>query len=296
MLALLVAASLAAACSDGDGGAAPGPGAAPTTVPGAAPDAAGPGSGPDPAVEAGDPDAPVAEAPGPGVPGPTTTPAGSPPSTPAAVPEPGPVGSFAAWYLRPDASASLVVRVLAQEGAAPEPATVQHVAAALAAVAGKPVSATDGSLGGGERLWTADELRSLADADGASQTPDRAVLTLLYVRGGSAENERAVGLAVRSDVAAVFAERVDEAAGMLGDRAAVEQAVSLHEVGHLLGLVDLVLDTGRADPEHPGHSPNRSSVMYYAVESTLLGSVLAGGPPRQFDQADLDDLARIRNG
>ena len=68
----------------------------------------------------------------------------------------------------------------------------------------------------------------------------------------------------------------------------------MHEVGHLLGLVDLVLDTGRADPEHPGHSSNRSSVMYWAVESTLITDVLAGGPPRDFDADDLRDLAAIR--
>ena len=66
------------------------------------------------------------------------------------------------------------------------------------------------------------------------------MLTLLYLRGGFAENERAVGVAVRGDVAAVFAERVDEAAGVFGDRSAVEDAVTMHEVGHLLGLVDLV--------------------------------------------------------
>ncbi len=253
---------------------------------------------PDPAGEPGDAGESVATAPGTPPEGPATTvdPGADPtvPATPA--PEPGPVGSYAAFYLRPAASASIVVQVLAQDGAAPQPSTVQRVTSTLAQVAGKPVSATAAALAGGARQWTADELRALADEAGAAQTRDRAVLTLLFLRGGFAANERAVGVAVRGDVAAVFAERVDEAAGMLGDRTAVEEAVSVHEVGHLLGLVDLVLDTGRADPEHPGHSPNRDSVMYYAVESTLLGSVLAGGPPREFDQADLDDLARIRNG
>ena len=56
-----------------------------------------------------------------------------------------------------------------------------------------------------------------------------------------------------------------------------------------------MLATGRADPEHPGHSPNRGSVMYHAVESTLLGTVLSGGPPRDFDADDLADLAAIRD-
>ena len=67
----------------------------------------------------------------------------------------------------------------------------------------------------------------------------------------------------------------------------------MHEVGHLLGLVDLVLETGRQDPEHPGHSRNRGSVMYFAVESTLVGDLLGGGPPTRFDDADRADLRAI---
>lgn len=190
----------------------------------------------------------------------------------------------------------MLVQVLAQDGAGPRTDAPERVRQVLAQLSGKPVAVAVGGLGGGSRSWTGEELRALADEAAPAQTAERAVLTLLFVRGGFAENERAVGVAVRGDVAAVFAERVGEAAGMFGNPGAVEDAVTMHEVGHLLGLVDLVLDTGRQDPEHPGHSPNRGSVMYYAVESTVLGSVLGGGPPRDFDQADLDDLARIRNG
>jgi hypothetical protein len=69
--------------------------------------------------------------------------------------------------------------------------------------------------------------------------------------------------------------------------------VATHELGHLLGLVDLVLDTGREDPEHPGHSRSRDSVMFWAVESDLIGSLLGGGPPTVFDAADRADLVAI---
>lgn len=243
-------------------------------------------------VPAGAPAAPDAPPSDPSAPGPVPPPPGEAPTDTSV----GPVGSQAVRYLRPSASERVVVQVLAQDGAAPRPAVPERVRQVLAGLSGKPVSVAAAGIEGGPRSWTAEELRALADSASPAQTSEQAVLTLLFLRGGFAENDRAVGVAVRGDVAAVFAERVDEAAGTLGDRAAVEDAVTMHEVGHLLGLVDLVLDTGRADPEHPGHSPNRESVMYYAVESTLLGSVLTGGPPRDFDQADLDDLARIRNG
>jgi hypothetical protein len=88
--------------------------------------------------------------------------------------------------------------------------------------------------------------------------------------------------------------RAHVAAGLLGDPDRVELAVATHELGHLLGLVDLVLHTGREDPEHPGHSPDRESVMIWAVETDLVTTLLGGGPPTDFDAADRADLSAIR--
>lgn len=232
---------------------------------------------------------------------PTTT--SQPPSTTGApdtadrpAPDVGPVGGFAAFYLRPDESDQVLVDVHSQAGAEPRSATLDHLVSVLGQVSGKSVSVSRSAVGGGGQRWTAQAIRDLADSVSPAQSRDRSVLTLLYLRGEFADGENVVGVAVRSDVAAVFGDKVAEAAGVLGNPAAVEDAVSMHEIGHILGLVDLVLETGRQDPEHPGHSPNRESVMYYAVESTLIGTILEGGPPRDFDRADLDDLARIRNG
>lgn len=295
---LLAAAVLAAACgSDRDEEEAGAPSTTATTVAVPATDAAGqpvPVPGSPPAGEA-----PAGPAPVPGMT--PSDPGQGPPEIPGPEPAPsagqvGPVGSLGPRYLRPAESERVLIQVLVQEGAAPQPRVPERIRSVLAQLSGKPVSVATAAIAGGPRSWTGDELRALADGSSPPQTPEQAVLTLLYLRGGFADNERAVGVAVRGDVAAVFAERVTEASGVFGDRDAVEDAVSMHEVGHLLGLVDLVVDTGRADPEHPGHSPNEGSVMYYAVESTLLGSILAGGPPRDFDRDDLDELARIRNG
>lgn len=299
--ALLLAGSvLAAACGSGDSESGADDATSSIPAPGPAPDPSQPGPAPDPAAPS--PGAVPGDAPEVPVPAPATPPlpAGEAPDPPAgAAPDPGPVGpvgSYGPRYLRPSESESVLLQLVVQEGAAPRPAVPDRLRQVLGSLSGKPVAVATAGVAGGPRSWTSDEIRALADGSAPAQSRDRAVLTLLFLRGGFAENERAVGVAVRGDVAAVFAEGVTEAAGVFGDRSAVEDAVALHEVGHLLGLVDLVVDTGRSDPEHPGHSPNRGSVMYYAVESTLLGSVLAGGPPRDFDRDDLDELARIRNG
>jgi hypothetical protein len=121
-------------------------------------------------------------------------------------------------------------------------------------------------------------------------------MSVLFVHGDYEGDTGVLGVTVRSDVAAVFVDQVAGSAGLLGGSAVVERSVSTHEVGHLLGLVDLFLDTGRHDPQHPGHSTNPGSVMYWAVESDVIGSILGANPPTEFDAADLADLAAIRNG
>ena len=186
-----------------------------------------------------------------------------------------------------------MVEVRSQAGAEPTAATVDRIRSVLGDVSGKRVSTAGGTVPGQGRQWTPAAIRAEADRIGPPQTTDRGVLTLLFLRGGLAGSDSTIGVAVRSDVAAVFADRVDEATGILSSPDRIEAAVTTHEVGHLLGLVDLVIDTGRQDPEHPGHSTNRSSVMYFAVESTLVGDILGGGPPVDFDDADRADLQAI---
>lgn len=243
--------------------------------------------------------APPVTTPGPTVVPGETTPA---PAQPPVVAEPptrlevGGVGSFAAALLRPDLSERLVVEVHAD--AEPRAASLEHVAGVLGDVSAKPVAVVDAAApGGGDRAWTAAEIVAAADAGStAPQGRGLAVVRLLFLRGTFEGDTGVLGVAVRGDVAAVFLDRVEAAAGLLGSSAGVEVAVTTHEVGHLLGLVDLVLDTGRADPDQPGHSRNPGSVMYWAVESDVVGQLLGANPPRDFDTDDRADLARIRAG
>lgn len=210
----------------------------------------------------------------------------------------GPPGAYARTLLRPQPATMIVIERFHQRDAAPSPAALAYATDALRSVTTKPVDVRPAvELAGGARSWTADELRRTADAAGrVTAGGTTAVLRLLFVHGTFEGQDTVLGVAVRGDVVAIFSDAIDGARTPVLAGDTIEEAVLVHELGHVLGLVDLARDTGRADPEHPGHSRSSRSVMYWAVESSLIGQVLTGPPPREFDAQDRADLEALRQG
>lgn len=221
----------------------------------------------------------------------TGTPAESPDSGARSGP-----GAFARTLLRPEPATRIIIELLVQQGAAPRQATLDHLRQTLSEASGKQVTITAPvDVPATEGRTSDDEIRAMADRYGMAQRSGQAVVHLLYLNGEH-EEDGVLGVAVRGDTAAVFSDTVRKASTPLVGSASIEDAVTTHEIGHLLGLVDIVLKTGREDPDHQGHSRNRESVMYWAVEASIVAQVLGGPPPRNFDNADKADLAAIRNG
>lgn len=205
-------------------------------------------------------------------------------------------GAFAGMLLADSPAAALVVDVLAQPGATVDTGVVATLRELLATHAGKSVTVRGPmEIPASGSTHSAESIRGLADAHGRRQGGGAGVVHVVYLRGEYTD-DGALGVAVRGDTFALFPDQIAGAATPLVSRGRIERAVATHELGHLLGLVDLYLRTGRADPEHPGHSPNRRSVMFWAVESDLVGQVLGGPPPVDFDAADRADLDTIRRG
>lgn len=226
------------------------------------------------------------------------TPTGASPAAPAAgVPaaaDRGP-GTAAGHLLQPTGARRLVVQIVTQGGAEPHRATLDRLVQVLGDASGKPVT-TAGGTAPARSTWSSADIAAAAAANPLRLPDGTAVVSMVFVHGRSDQGDDVLGLAPSATVAAVFVDRVAASAGGLVTAATIERAVAVHELGHLLGLVDLFRDTGRDDPDHPGHSTNRRSVMYWAVESTLVGDLLGGGPPQDFDDADRADLAAIRGG
>jgi len=72
----------------------------------------------------------------------------------------------------------------------------------------------------------------------------------------------------------------------------------VHEYGHLVALVNNGYESphDHEDPDHPNHSNNDDSVMYWAIESQDIANQIDGEPPNNFDSDDLDDLRLMKEG
>ncbi|GAC1528534.1 MAG: hypothetical protein NVS3B12_00640 [Acidimicrobiales bacterium] len=231
-----------------------------------------------------------------------TEPPGAAPAAPGADPAARSTpGAYARTLLRPEPVASIQIEILQQAGATPNDTALRYDVSMIAKVAakaagiGRTVTIPDGGT-----AWTPQALAALVDRYGTTNTSGAAtaVLHLVFVHGTLANSSGVLGVAFRGDTLAIFPDQTKDQLSLDSDR--VLQAVYLHETGHLLGMVDLALHENRGDPNDPSqpsaHSPDRNSVMYYAIDTTGLSTVFTGGPPIDFDAADYADFAKLRSG
>ncbi|MBV07095.1 MAG: hypothetical protein CMA55_02155 [Euryarchaeota archaeon] len=161
------------------------------------------------------------------------------------------------------------------------------------------ISIKQHAFGSDDDSYTLDEVMVLEDRERTRHKEgDTFVVHLLYLNGEYADNPDALGVAYRGSSIVIFKEQIEDAAFLFVSAQDIEKAVLVHEYGHLVALVNIGYTSphDHEDPDHPGHSTNDESVMYWAVESVDLGNQLAGEPPNQFDSDDLDDLQRMREG
>lgn len=203
--------------------------------------------------------------------------------------------------------ADLIVEIDYQSGVTPDQNAVSHLLDIIRRYADKPAGVTlsGGNEFGSDRTqWTTSDLRATADANRQHYSDaDTTVVYILYVRGGlydDGQETNAIGVAHRASEIAVFPEKWSGGSlgALLGSDANVERSVLVHEWGHLLGLVNIsyTSDIDHEDPEHPKHSSNRGSAMYWAIESTAIGQVFSGPPPDDFDDADRADIEGLKSG
>ncbi len=225
----------------------------------------------------------------------------------------GAVGSMGPALLRPE-----VPEVVVEIDATPGESMTTQARNALADQVDEhgnkeSVGFVEGSTLPEQEEYTVTDLRSLMETHRAVwSTRDRAAVYVMVLSGLRRDDpntpndeSQTVGVAFNASAYAIFPDQLS--GGLLGlNYANFEEAVVVHELGHLYGLVNLTghgafheayCDTDPPiDPDsHCGHSENEDSVMFWAVESTVAEDVFEGGPPRDFDADDEEEMRRIRS-
>ena len=151
-----------------------------------------------------------------------------------------------------------------------------------------------------DSTWSADDVRGARWKHGGDAMGSDTLHWYFLFPSGMYDDDSVLGVAVDASTIAIFKDSVDEAEGLFGRPSSeeVERAVSVHEAGHLLGLVNLVYTSpvDHEDSEHPGHSNNEDSVMYWAIESNNVGNFITGSLPDEFDEFDKSDLEGMASG
>ena len=148
--------------------------------------------------------------------------------------------------------------------------------------------------------WTDDDVRDARWKHGGNAMGSSTLHWYFLFPKGTYSDDSVLGVAVDASTIAIFKDSVEEAEGFLGRPSAedVERSVTVHEAGHLLGLVNLVYTSpiDHEDENHKGHSNNEDSVMYWAIESNNVGNFISGELPDEFDNADKSDLEGMASG
>jgi hypothetical protein len=207
---------------------------------------------------------------------------------------------MARTYLRRSPAQGLTVEVDWASGRDPSRQALDHLSSVLRRELDKPggIAITLGNRVASSRTtWSLPDLVALERANRASRSSrSRATMWIGYVAGSYAENANALAVSFSASSAVIFRDRIDAAASALVLEPEIERSVLTHEAGHLLALVNIGYRSrhDHEDPAHPNHSNNPESVMYWAVEDVSVRTLLRGGPPDDFDDADRADLALLR--
>jgi hypothetical protein len=211
------------------------------------------------------------------------------------------LGSNAYFYLNRTVP-KLTVEIQAVSGYGPSTATLSLLRQRLQSVADKPGGVDVMPVANvipGRSTWTIPQVQAVESKYRKHYSSNSdAVIYLIFVNG-QPNPSGPIGVAYNASSDVIFEEAIRGASTPLVTVQEIEQACVVHEVGHILSLVNIGYTSPRPheDSQHPGHSNNPGSVMYWAVDNVGVANLLGGrtAPPDNYDSDDRADLKDVQN-
>ena len=197
-----------------------------------------------------------------------------------------PPGESASDLLSSATYTTLKIEIQYLPGYAPDEAAINHLTNMLGGILNKSeitVSMKEILVSYGPTFSTNDLLAIERTNRTAFTHGSEMAVYVLYTNGNSTD-PNTLGVAYRNTSVAVFGKKIHDNSGALGQpsRTKLEATVLEHEMGHLVGLVNLgsPMQTSHEDASHSKHCNNSNCLMYYAAEtSDILGFLITGNIP-----------------
>ncbi len=208
-----------------------------------------------------------------------------------------PVGASANEILSDIRFKSLKVEVQYMAGFEPNSNSLIHLHNLLSSIVNKPggiiIETKEIPASASTQLSTTQVLQIENNNRTAFSIGDQFAIYILFTNGSHTDNN-VLGAAYKNSSMVVFGKNVKDNSGGLGQpsRVKLESTVMEHEIGHVLGLVDIgsAMQTNHKDANHGNHCNNSNCLMYHSADTKeVLGFLITGNTP-SFDANCLADL------
>lgn len=206
------------------------------------------------------------------------------------------------FLMAPQPYTEIVVEVDYVAGRKPNDSALTHLVNTIAEVTGKKVTlAPINQIPPGNGRYDGEDIKDISEARRNTLSANGKASIWVGYLNGTMRGGGAAGVAVAGTVTAVFLDTINGLPFPPSTKEGIEKTILVQEVGHLFGLVNIGYKSPRdhEDKDHPHHSNNPASVMYWALMTRegLLEFIGNGGsPPTRFDADDLADLRDIAAG
>ena len=210
-------------------------------------------------------------------------------------------GSSANGFLSASKYKSLVVEVNYAQGFRPNAQTLVNVKNFLELRLNKPNGITIFENEIPVQTGSPFTTQEISDIESNVRTEynngDALKLHLLFLNGNSQDDNgdsKILGVAYRNTSCVLYENTIQTNSDQIGEpsRVDLETTVILHEIGHILGLVNIgsPMQNNHVDTAHNGHCNVTQCLMYWQIENTGVIDMMANGNVPALDANCILDL------